>query len=142
MQMKKAETGDTVRFHYTGRLDDGNIFASSGGREPMELKIGEGRTIGGLEEALVGMSPGETKTAVIPPEKAYGPRHPEWVATVERGKIPVEPEVGKQLKVATKGGDELAATITDVSEAGVTIDANHPLAGRDLAFDIELVEVV
>ncbi|GAB4344829.1 MAG: peptidylprolyl isomerase [Candidatus Abyssubacteria bacterium] len=141
--MAQAKSGDTVKVHYTGKLDDGTVFDSSVGREPLEFTLGGGQVIQGFEEAVVGMEPGETKTANVAAEKAYGPHREEMVVPVNRGEFPehIEPEVGQQLQMRRTDGRSIVVTVTDVSETTVTLDANHPLAGKDLTFDIELVEV-
>ena len=133
-----AEAGDTVKVHYTGRLADGTVFDTSVGSEPMEFTLGEGRLIPGFEQAVTGMQVGESKTVTIPVDEAYGQRRDELIIEVERDKLPadIEPEVGMQLP--TSQGN---VTIIEVSETTVKIDANHPLAGQDLTFDIELVEI-
>jgi peptidylprolyl isomerase len=139
-----AKTGDTVRVHYTGRLDDGNVFDSSEQREPLELTLGEARVIPGFQQAVVGMAPGTTKTAEIPSSKAYGDRQEEMVVNFDRQQIPptIAPEPGQQVQLQTEQGEPIAATIVKVTDESVTVDANHPLAGQDLTFDIRLVEIV
>lgn len=141
--MQRAKPGDTVRIHYTGKLEDGTVFDSSIDREPIEFTIGAGRVIPGVEEAVTGMAPGESKSATIPPEQAYGPRHEEMIATVEREQLPthITPAVGQQLAVEQQDGRQFTVTVTEVSDRTVTIDANHELAGKSLVFDLELVEV-
>lgn len=141
--MAPARDGDTVKVHYTGKLADGTVFDSSKERDPLEFTIGEGRIISGFEQAVVGMSPGDSKTADVSPEEAYGPHRKEMVLVVERKELPedLEPEVGQQLQLRQDDGRAVIVTITQASEANVTLDANHPLAGKDLTFDIELVEI-
>ncbi len=141
--MAQAKNGDKVKVHYTGKLDDGTVFDSSVDREPLEFTIGGGQVISGFEEAIVGMETGETKTANIPAEKAYGPHHNEMVVPVNRQEFPdhIQPEIGQQLQMRRSDGRSIIVTVTEVSETTVTLDANHPLAGRNLTFDIELVEV-
>jgi peptidylprolyl isomerase len=149
--MAQAKKGDTVKVHYTGRLDDGEVFDSSDcaeddcgcGTGPMEFTIGEGQVIPGFEEAVLGMSPGEEKTVVIPVDKAYGPRMEEMVAVIGRSELPADitPEVGQQLEVTQQNGQAFPVLITEVTDTSVTLDANHPLAGRDLTFDLRLVEI-
>jgi peptidylprolyl isomerase len=141
--MPQAQPGNTVRVHYTGRLDDDRVFDSSEGREPLEFTLGQGRVIPGFEEAVVGMEVGEEKTVRIPADRAYGPHRDEMVAEVSRSQIPPEiyPEVGQQLRMSQQG-QSFVVTVTDVNDASVTIDGNHPLAGEDLTFDLELVEIV
>lgn len=141
--MAQAQRGDTVKVHYTGKLDDGTVFDSSVGREPLEFTIGEGGIIPGFEQAVLGMAQGESKTETIPVEDAYGPYIEEMVLTVDRQQMPAElkPEVGQQLQLQQPDGQLIPMTITDVSGSTVTLDANHPLAGENLTFDIQLVEI-
>ena len=133
-----AEVGDTVKVHYTGRMTDGTVFDTSVGSEPMEVTLGEGRLIPGFEQAVTGMQVGESKTVTIPVDEAYGQRRDELIFEVERDELPedIEPEAGMQLPTS-----QGVVTIIEVSETMVTIDANHPLAGQDLTFDIELIEI-
>jgi len=139
-----AKPGDTVAVHYTGKLDDGSVFDSSRDREPIQFVLGQRRVIAGFDKAIAGMSPGETKTANVPAEDAYGPHQPELVVEFTRDRIPpeIEPEVGQELQVQTTAGKALPAVVIDASDTAVTLDANHPLAGKDLTFEIELVDVV
>lgn len=140
----QATTGDTVLFHYTGSLTDGTVFDTSSGREPLRVTLGSGQVISGVDEALVGMTPGEEKTVTLSADEAYGPRRPELLHEVERAAIPAEVDiaVGKQLEGRDTAGQRLRLTVVDVAEDKVTLDANHPLAGRDLTFDLQLVEIV
>jgi len=142
--MIQAKDGDTVRIHYTGRLQDGTVFDTSSDRDPLEFNIGSGQVIPGFEEAVTGMTVGEKKTAHIPCEKAYGERNASMVMVVARKHVPpeIEPEVGQRLQVGSPDGQLLAVTIIEVGDENVTLDANPPLAGEDLTFDIELVEIV
>ena len=141
--MAQARSGDTVRIHYTGRLDDGSTFDSSQGREPLEFTLGEGQVIPGFEDGVEGMSPGEEKTVTIPADQAYGPRNDDMVLVVDRAQFPdhIRPEVGQQLQMS-QDGQVAIVTIVDVDDDSVTLDANHPLAGEDLTFDLRLVEIV
>lgn len=142
--MSKAKQGDTVKVHYTGKLKDGSVFDSSENRDPLQVTLGKGEVIPGFEEALMGMNVGESKTAEIPADKAYGSRRPDLVVNVQRDRMPpdLEPEVGQYLRVEAGGGQQMRVLVTAVEESVVTLDGNHPLAGEDLTFDIELVEVV
>jgi len=142
--MAQAKLGDTVKVHYTGKLDDGTVFATSTKREPFRFVIGGERIIPGFEEAVIGMSPGESKTMEVPADNAFGPYYEELVRTIERNKFPedLEPEVGQRLNLSESDGREIVVTVSDLSESSVTLDANHPLAGEDLVFDIRLVEIV
>ena len=140
--MTHPQSGDTITVHYIGRLDDGRIFASSKPQGPLELTVGEDTLLPAVEEALTRMEPGEERTVTIPVERAYGPYEPELVIAVNREEFPkdVEPEVGQKLTVR-QGDATIVVTIADVSDEQVTIDANHPLAGQNLTFELELVEV-
>ncbi len=142
--MAEAKQGDTVRVHYTGMLDDGTVFDTSVNREPLQFTIGSGQVIPGFEEAVVGMNPGESRTATVPAGQAYGPHRDEMVLLVDRDQFPpdIEPEVGQQLQVHQAEGAPIIVTVTDVTDQNVTLDANHPLAGKDLTFDISLVDIV
>ncbi len=142
--MAQAKEGDTVKVHYTGKLEDGTVFDTSSDRAPLEFTIGGGQIIRGFEQAVVGMEPGDTKTATIPPEEAYGPRREDMTLTVEREQFPEEinPEPGQQLQVQQPDGRAAVVVVSDVSESTVTLDANHPLAGQPLTFDIRLVDIV
>jgi peptidylprolyl isomerase len=139
-----AKPGDTVTVHYTGKLPDGSIFDTSVGREPIQFVLGERKVIPGFDKAVAGMSPGETKTASVPPEDGYGPHQPQLVVEFAREEVPsdISVEVGQRLQVQTTTGESIPARVIDLSEAAVTLDANHPLAGQQLTFDIELVELV
>ncbi|PZO45730.1 MAG: peptidylprolyl isomerase [Leptolyngbya sp.] len=141
--MTQAKTGDSVSIHYTGKLQDGTVFDSSRDRDPLQFAIGNGEVIPGFEAAVVGMTPGDAKTEVIPAESAYGPRQPEMVMVVERQQIPADIplDVGLQLQLQGPAGQTVPVMVTDLSEAEVTLDANHPLAGETLIFDIELVAI-
>ncbi|RKX68401.1 peptidylprolyl isomerase [candidate division WOR-3 bacterium] len=142
--MLQAKNGDTVKVHYTGRLEDGRIFDSSRDREPLEFTLGEGKIIPGFERAVLGMAPGESKTVRIGPEEAYGPHREELVVTVLRSEFPpsITPKLGMELVFRQPDGRPLRVRIVEVSEDSVTLDGNHPLAGRDLIFEIELLEIV
>jgi peptidylprolyl isomerase len=137
--MIAAKDGDTVKVHYTGTLADGTVFDSSRERDPLEFTLGQGQLIPGFEKTVLGMTAGESRTVTIPADEAYGPYRDEMVLAVPRSQFPpnVTPELGMQLQV---GQDEQAMTvmITNISDEEVTLDANHPLAGQDLTFTIEL----
>jgi peptidylprolyl isomerase len=141
--MVKAKNGDTVTVHYTGRLEDGTVFDSSANRDPLEFTLGEGLLIPGFEQAVLGMSPGESKTAEVSADQAYGPHREEMVVEIDRQEFPphFQPEVGQQLQIPQSEGQVARLIVTAVSEQKVTLDANHPLSGRDLTFDIQLVEI-
>lgn len=135
---------DTVRVHYTGTLNDGTIFDSSRQREPLEFTMGQGQLIPGFEKAVEGMQVGDSATVTIPADEAYGDVREDMVVEVARTQFPpdIEPEVGMQLQVQQPNGMPMGVTVREVSELTVTLDANHPLAGQTLTFDIELVEIL
>ncbi|MCR9146336.1 MAG: peptidylprolyl isomerase [Rhodobacteraceae bacterium] len=141
--MTEVKTGDTVRIHYTGTLADGETFDSSEGRDPLEFTVGSGQIIPGLEEAIPGMTVGDKKKVEIPADQAYGPVDPNAMQPVPRKDIPdnIPLDLGTQLQVQTPQGQTLQVTVAEVGEEQVVLDANHPLAGKDLTFDIELVEI-
>ena len=142
--MAHAQAGDTVRVHYTGTLDDGTVFDSSTGREPLEFTLGEGRVIAGFEEAVTGMEVGETKTSRIDADEAYGPRREDLLLDVPREQIPseIDLQVGQQLTLQQPNGQAVPVTVAEFSDETVTLDANHPLAGEALTFELTLVEIV
>ncbi|UCC25232.1 MAG: peptidylprolyl isomerase [Gemmatimonadales bacterium] len=141
--MANAQSGDTVHIHYTGRLDDGQVFDSSRERDPLSFTLGEGQVIPGFEEAVRGMEPGDSKTTTIPPEEAYGPRRDELTMSVPREQLPdgLDPQVGQQLNMRTAQGQAFQVTVVGADADAVELDANHPLAGEALTFDIELVKI-
>ncbi len=142
--MSTVKEGDKVKVHYTGTLKDGTQFDSSRDREPLEFTLGEGQLIPGFEKAVIGLSEGESTSVDIPSEEAYGERRDDLEIEVTKEELPgeVEPEVGVQLQVKqNENGRSIPVTITDVTDDKVTLDANHPLAGKDLKFDIELLEI-
>ncbi|HER63035.1 MAG TPA: peptidylprolyl isomerase [Desulfobacteraceae bacterium] len=141
--MSTAKQGDTVHVHYTGTLNDGTVFDSSTGRDPLSFTIGSGQVIPGFEEAVVGMDMNEKKSVTIPVDKAYGPRNEELVLTVPRDQVPpdIEPEVGLKLQMQGPGNNPVIVEVTEVADEHIKLDANPPLAGKELVFDIELVEI-
>ena len=141
--MAEVKSGDTVAIHYTGTLLDGTTFDSSEGREPLQFEVGSGQIIPGLDVALPGMEVGEKKVVKIASANAYGPLNPEMRQAVPREGIPADIplEVGTQLQMQTPDGQAMPVMVVEVDEATVTLDANHPLAGKDLQFDIELVKI-
>lgn len=141
--MTQAKSGDTVKIHYTGTLDDGQQFDSSAGRDPLQFTLGSGQVIPGFDKAVEGMAVGDSKTVNIPPEDAYGPRHDEMIQDVPRTALPaeVEPEIGMGLQARGQDGQVINLTITAVEEESITVDGNHPLAGKALNFDIELIDI-
>ena len=138
-----AKDGDTVKVHYKGTLDDGSVFDTSRGGEPLEFILGGGNVIVGFDKAVNGMQVGEIKTVTIPAEEAYGPHYDEMVLVIERDQLPegLVPNIGQQLEMSQPDGRTVIVVVTDVSEASITVDANHPMAGKDLTFEIELVEI-
>lgn len=142
--MAEAKTGDTVRVHYTGKLKDGDVFDSSRQRGPLEVTLGAGQVISGFEQALEGMSPGESKCVDVPAAEGYGERQEEKILDFQRSVLPddIDPKIGQSLQLQTQDGRAVPAVVTRVSESTVTVDANHPLAGSHLVFDLELVEIV
>lgn len=138
-----AKNGDTVQVHYTGRLQSGEVFDSSEGGEPLEFEVGAGQVIPGFDEAVRGMNVGDKKTINIQSDDAYGPRVDSLVQAVPREGMnlgEIEPEVGMNLLMQLPDGNQIPVAITDVTDTHITLDANHPLAGQDLTFDIERVE--
>lgn len=141
--MAKVVTGDTVKVHYTGKLEDDTVFDSSLSREPLQFTLGEHQLIEGFENAVVGMEPGDKKSINIPMEQAYGPHRDDMIMEVDKKEFPehITPEVGLQLQLSQPDGRSLNVVITDIEDENVTLDANHPLAGQNLIFDIELIEI-
>lgn len=140
--MAKAQIGDTVRIHYTGRLDDGTVFDTSENRDAFRFTLGRGEVIPGFEKAVTGMEVGEKRTATIPPAEAYGERRDDLIIEVPRDRLPsdLQPEIGQRLTFHA-GNRAVPVVVTELSETTITIDANHPLAGKALTFDIELVQI-
>lgn len=141
--MAQAKDGDTVKVHYTGKLKDGTVFDTTREGGPMELKLGDGKVIPGFEKAVMGMSPGESRKTSILAEDAYGPRRDELIVEVRRDEFPsyLKPVVGQNLEFYASGDQQMLVHVLRVSDTSVTLDGNHPLAGRDLEFEIELVEI-
>lgn len=141
--MTQVKTGDKVRIHYTGTLKDGKTFDSSEGRDPLEFEVGSGQIIPGLDKALPGMEVGEKKTVEVPCTEAYGPINPDMRQAVPREGIPADIplDLGTMLQMQSPDGQVVPVTVVEVSETEVTLDANHPLAGQDLFFAIELVSI-
>lgn len=138
-----SKDGNTVKVHYTGKLDDGTIFDTSVEREPLEFTIGAGQMIPGFEEAVKGMQVGQVKTVTIPAEEAYGLHNADMILVIGRDKLPenLNPVVGQRLQMQQENGNVAVVVVTDVSDTTITLDANHPLAGKALTFEIELVEI-
>lgn len=141
--MQQAKRGDTVHVHYKGTLDDGSVFDSSEGSEPIVFTIGAGEVIPGFEHAVEGMTTGEKKTQHIPAGDAYGEHRDELVFTVSREQMPdgTDIEVGDMLRVGFPDGSSAAVQVAGIEAEGVTLDANHPLAGKNLTFELELVAI-
>lgn len=142
--MATVQEGSIVKVHYTGKLSDGSIFDSSVQRDPLEVTLGQGKLIPGFEKAVIGMEVGDKTTADIPADEAYGARRDDLEMDIEKSQLPeeIEPEVGMQLQLNQPNGQPVPVQITKVEEESITIDANHPLAGKDLSFEIELVEIL
>ncbi len=142
--MATAQNGNTVKVHYTGKLHDGSVFDSSIKRnEPLEFTLGQGNMIAGFEKAVLGMEVGQSKVADIPANEAYGQKTQDMIIEVPRKDVPanINPQVGQQLAIKQNDGRTVPVTVTEVTEEIITLDGNHPLAGKDLIFEIELVEI-
>lgn len=142
--MSKVKEGDTVKVHYTGTLKNGEVFDSSKDKEPLEFTLGEGQLIPGFEKAVVGMVIGDSANIDIPSDEAYGEEREDLIINVPKDQLPedITPQVGMQLQVNQGNGQPIPVRIKEVGETELTLDANHPLAGQDLSFEIELVEKV
>ena len=141
--MTQAKTGHTVKVHYTGTLDDGTTFDTSAEREPLEFTLGDKQMIPGFENAVMGMAVDESKTFKIPGDQAYGPHHDDRMIEIGRDQVPADMtiEVGQQLELAGQDGGRVIVVVKELTDEKVTMDANHPLAGQDLNFEIKLVEI-
>lgn len=142
--MQQVKSGDTVKVHYHGRLTNGTVFDSSEGREPLEFEVGSGMVIKGFDNGLMGMAIGDKKTIEIAVDEAYGPKDPQMIMEFPLDRFPpdVKPELGMQLNMTNSQGQHIPVVVVDVKDDAVILDANHPLAGEDLIFDLELVEIV
>ncbi|GAA0556532.1 FKBP-type peptidyl-prolyl cis-trans isomerase [Chitinophaga japonensis] len=142
--MQTVKTGDTVRVHYHGRLTNGSTFDSSEGRDPLEFQVGAGMVIKGFDSGVLEMQVGDKKTVQIPVDQAYGPKNDELIMEFPKANIPpdLKPEVGMELQMSNAQGQVFPVKVAAVGNESVTLDANHPLAGEELIFDIELVEIV
>ena len=142
--MDQAKRGDTVRVHYTGRLEDGAVFDTSMERHPLRFTIGGDRIFLGVEQAVLGMRPGESKTVRVPMEDAFGSYCEDKVVTVDRDRFPedLNLEEGQTLEITSSDGQRTVVTVTDISDSEVTLDANHPLAGKDLILDVQLIDIL
>lgn len=141
--MTQVKYGDRVDVHYTGYFEDGTVFDSSIGGDPLKFVVGKGQVIPGFENAVIGMTKGEKKTTIITADYAYGPHHAEMVVEIDRDKFPehIAPEVGQLLQLQSSDGQTFRITVTNISSSSITLDANHPMAGKDLTFDIEIVKI-
>lgn len=142
--MAQAKQGDTVQVHYTGKLEDGTVFDTSLNRHPLQFTIGKGAVIKGFEQAVAGMNTGESKTVIIPVEEGYGQRRDDMIVTVNRDSFPsgVNPAVGQRLEVTQENDKTILVTVTDATEKTLTLDANHPLAGKKLTFELKLLAIL
>lgn len=142
--MTQAQSGDMVKVHYTGRLTDGTVFETSRQRDPLAFTLGGGEILPGFEQAVLGMTAGEAKTITIPAAQAYGPHQPARVLEIERHHLPpdLQPALGQHLHLQRQDGQTLEVVVTALTAEHVTLDANHPLAGHDLTFDLQLMEIL
>ena len=142
--MQQVKTGDNVKVHYHGRLTNGETFDSSEGREPLEFEVGSGMVIKGFDDGVTGMKVGEKKTINIPAENAYGPMNSEMIIEYPKSQFPehIELEIGTPLVMSSASGQQFQVKIVEIKDDVVVLDANHPLAGEELIFDLELVEIV
>ncbi|TRO80287.1 FKBP-type peptidyl-prolyl cis-trans isomerase [Desulfuromonas acetexigens] len=142
--MAGAKKGDQVKVFYVGRLADGSVFDSSEGQAPLEFIVGRKEVIRGFDQAVLGMTPGEVKTLTLPAEQAYGPYQEDMVAEVQRADVPAQLKlvVGNHLELTREDGEPIVVKIIALDETKVTLDANHPLAGQDLTFEIRLLDIL
>jgi peptidylprolyl isomerase len=142
--MQQVKNGDTIKVHYSGKLKDGTTFDSSEGREPFEFEVGAGHVIRGFDNGVLGMEVGQKKTVDIPVEQAYGPEDPQMLMEFPLDRLPKElnPEAGMELMMRDQEGNSIPAIVAEVKENSILLDANHPLAGEDLIFELELLEIV
>ncbi len=141
--MRKSQSGDTVKVHYTGKLKGGEVFDTSREREPLQVTIGEHQVIPGFENALTDLEVGESKQITLTPDEAYGPYREDMLVRVDRSRFPenVDPQIGQRYQVQSADGSPLTVMVKETEGEAVTLDANHPLAGKELVFDLELVEI-
>ena len=141
--MSKVKDGDTVKVHYTGKLENGEVFDTSKEQEPFEFTVGNKAVIPGFEKGVVGMEVGDSKSIEIPAEEAYGAKQDQLVVEVNRIEFPddITPTIGQRLQIRQQDGNPIIVTITDLAEDIITLDANHPLAGYTLFFDVEVIEL-
>ena len=141
--MSKVKEGDTVKVHYTGTLQNGEVFDTSENREPLEFTLGQGQLIPGFEKAVTGLTVGDSTTVDIPSKEAYGEVREDLIISVPKAQLPedIEPQVGMQLQVNQPDGQPVPVRVTEIGDENLTLDANHPLAGQDLSFKIEVVDL-
>ena len=141
--MSKVKNGDTVKIHYTGKRKDGELFDTSREQQPLEFTVGNGEIMSGLENSIMGMEAGDTKSIEVPPEEAFGTRQEELVVEIMKSNLPdnIEPYLGQRLQMRNPNGNVIDVAIIEIKEETITLDANHPLAGHTLFFDLELVEI-
>jgi peptidylprolyl isomerase len=140
--MTESKVGDKVKIHYTGKLSDGSVFDSSEGREPLEFTVGSQEIIPGLSNGVAGMEPGQTKTIEVAPEEGFGQRVEDRMQKVERSLLPEDVQVGSALQAQSQeGGEPFTVWVAELNEDNAVLDANHPLAGRDLTFEVKMVDV-
>jgi peptidylprolyl isomerase len=141
--MSKAKSGDKVKLHYTGKVKDGEVFGTSRDREPLEFSIGSGSMIRGVEEGIIGMEIGDRRSIEIEPDEAFGPRREELTVDMKKSEFPGDMTftVGESIPLQRQNGNFILVMVKDVKEDAITLDANHPLAGRTLVFDVELLEI-
>lgn len=141
--MSKVKEKDNISVHYTGTLSNGEVFDSSVNREPLAFTVGAGQMIAGFDSAVVGMELNEKKSVTIPANEAYGEVKPEMIQKITKDQLPpdLQPQVGQQLASQLPSGQQIVVTVSEVTEEGITIDANHPLAGKDLTFEIEIITI-
>jgi FKBP-type peptidyl-prolyl cis-trans isomerase 2 len=141
--MSVANKGNSVKVHYTGKLEDGTVFDSSANREPLQFTLGDGNMIKGFDIAVQGMTVGDEKSVTIPCVEAYGEKREDMMLDIPLGEVPphIKPEIGMELSLQNQSGQPVPVKVTNIDQEKITLDANHPLAGKDLIFDITLVEI-
>lgn len=142
--MQQVKSGDKIKVHYHGRLTNGETFDKSEGREPLEFEVGSGMVIKGFDDGVTGMAVGDKKTINIPADEAYGPKNPDMIIDMPKDRFPkdMELEVGMPLSMSDGQGQQFQVVVAEVQDEVIILDANHPLAGEDLIFDLELVEII
>lgn len=142
--MTRVKEGDTVTINYTARLEDDTVFESTLGQQPIDFVVGHGQILKGFEQAVIGMSPGESKSVKLMADDAYGPRRDDLVIALDRSKVgfEIEPEIGQKVNISQQNQRSIPAVVADVTDSAIIVDANHPLAGKSVKFDISVLEVV